>query len=95
MSLPGLALSSGINSDLRSVNRGALSIAGTTKVAGVATPCRVHLHRETDGVMIGYRRSGVDGSYSFPNLAAGDYYLVITDDRQNVKRSKVEHVTLT
>lgn len=94
MSLPGLALSSGINSDLRSVNRGALSIAGTTKIAGAAAPCRVYLHDATDGMLIGYRRSAVDGTYTFADLEIGAYYLVILDDRSDVKRAKVEHVIL-
>lgn len=94
MSLPGLALSSGIDSDLRSVNRGALSIAGTTKIAGAAAPCRVYLHDATDGMLIGYRRSAVDGTYTFADLEAGSYYLVILDDRQDDRRGKVEHIAL-
>lgn len=83
-----------VRSDIRIANRGAFTVSGTTKIAGAPAPCRVHLHDAVDGLMIGYRRSSSSGAYSFPDLAAGDYYLVILDDRSNVKRAKVEHVQL-
>lgn len=95
MSLPGLALPSSTNSDLRSVNRGGFAITGVTKIAGTLGPCRVYLHDVADGLLIGYQRSGVNGAYSFVDLEAGAYYLVITDDRQDVKRAKVEHIALS
>lgn len=94
MSLPGVVVPPPV-SMLRTENRGSLLIAGVTKVAGVNAPCRVSLHVVKSGLCVGFRRSGDDGAYSFPDLSADDYYLVIEDDRQNVKRSKVEHVTLT
>lgn len=69
-------------------------ISGTTKLDNVATPCRVFLHA-ADGTLWAYRRSGNDGTYSFVGLPAQEYRLVIEDDRQGTRRSKVEHVVVT
>ena len=94
MSLPVVLTNGGIILR-RAAYRGPLAIAGTTKIAGAAAPCRVYLHDATDGLLIGYRRSAVDGTYTFADLEAGSYYLVILDDRQDIKRAKVEHVVLS
>lgn len=93
MSLPGVRLPAP-KSDLRAERRGSLAIAGVTRIDGAAAPCRVHLHDASDGSMVGYRRTGVAGTYEFQNLAPGKYYLVILDDRADTKRAKVEHVEL-
>lgn len=93
MSLPGVLINS-IGSTFRAYKRGSLVISGVTKIAGAAAPCRVYLHDATDGLQISYQRSEVDGTYTFADLEAGAYYLVILDDRQDVKRAKVEHVIL-
>lgn len=93
MSLP-VVRTQPLRSTGRASKRGSLTIAGTTKVAGTAGPCRVFLHDATDDLWIGFRRSAADGTYLFDDLAAGTYYLVILDDRSDVKRAKVEHVIL-
>ena len=93
MSLPVVLTNGGIILR-RDAYRGPLAIAGTTKVGGGNSPCRVYLHTVADGLNIGYRRCSDAGAYTFEDLAADEYYLVITDDRQNTRRSKVEHVTL-
>lgn len=94
MSLPVVLTNGGIILR-RNAYRGPLAIAGTTKVGGENSPCRVYLHTVADGLNIGYRRSAVDGTYTFADLEAGAYYLVILDDRQDIKRAKVEHVVLS
>ena len=93
MSLP-LFLIPAVRSTKRTSNRGVLAISGVTKLSGVPAPCRVHLHDATDGLVVGFRRTGGSGEYSFPDLAAGAYYLVVLDDRADSKRAKVEHVVL-
>lgn len=94
MSQPGFYLP-GVNSTLRLGNHGAATITGVTKIGGVPARCRIHLHDAADGLMIGFRLSGADGAYSFPGLAAGEYYLVIMDDRAGGHRAKVEHIALS
>lgn len=69
-------------------------VSGATKIDNVAAPCRVFLHN-ADGTLRGYRRTGADGSYTFIGLPPGEYRLVIEDDRQGSRRSKVEHVVVT
>ena len=93
MSLPTQFLAK-IDGGVRTHARGALEIAGVTKISGVSASCRVFMHDVWGGELLGYRRTGSDGVYSFPNLAAGDYYLVVVDDQANLKRGKVEHVSL-
>lgn len=73
--------------------RGIGTISGVTRVDGSAAACRVTLFTE-DATVIGNRRTGADGTYSFIGLADGDYMLRIDDDRQGIRRSKVEHVRL-
>ena len=74
--------------------RGDGVISGVTKIDNIASPCRVFLH-DADGTLRGYRQTGADGAYSFIGLPPGDYRLVIEDDRQTTRRSKVEHVVVT
>lgn len=69
-------------------------VSGTTKIDTLTAPCRVFLH-DADGTLRGYRRTGSDGAYSFVGLLPGEYRLVIEDDRQGTRRSKVEHVIVT
>lgn len=77
----------------RLLNRGPLSISGITKIDGIGAPCHVRLHTE-DSQLVGTCRSNTSGAYSFPDLANGDYYLTILDDRQGLRRAKIEHVRL-
>lgn len=79
---------------LRLWARGSGVISGTTKIDNVASACRVFLHT-ADGTLRGYRRTAADGLYSFLGLPPGEYRLVIEDDRQGTRRSKVEHVVVT
>lgn len=74
-------------------NRGDGVISGVTKIDNIISPCRVFLHT-ADGTLRGFRRTGTDGAYSFIGLAPGEYRLVIEDDRQTARRSKVEHIVL-
>lgn len=73
--------------------RGAGVISGVTKIDNIVSPCRVFLH-DSDGTLRGYRRTGADGAYSFKGLPPGEYRLVVEDDRQTARRSKVEHVVI-
>lgn len=73
--------------------RGGGVISGVTKLDGALTPCRVFLH-SADGTLRGFRRTGSNGAYSFIGLPAGEYRLIIEDDRQAARRSKVEHVII-
>lgn len=93
MSLP-VVVTPPVISAMRTDHRGGLEISGVTQIAGVPAPCRVHLHSDEDGRLIGFRRTDSTGVYAFPGLIEGDYYLVITDDRSGSRRSKVEHIRL-
>lgn len=90
MSLPLCELGH-ITSDGRIFNKGAGQIAGITSVNGSPASCRVTLFTSLH-VLTGFRRTGSNGAYSFPGVAAGQYYLIIADDNQSTHRSKVEHV---
>ena len=68
-------------------------INGITKVDNLAASCRVFLYTG-DGTLRGYRRTKADGLYTFLGLHPGDYRLVVEDDQQGTRRSKVEHVRL-
>lgn len=78
----------------RMPERGTKTISGTTKIDGLPASCRVFLHT-ADGTLISFMRTPASGVYSFIGLYVGDYRLVIEDDRQTLRRSKVEHVTVT
>lgn len=93
MSLP-LALVGPTTSATRVLRKGSGAIAGTTSVGGAAASCRVTLF-SSDHMLIGFRRTGTDGTYSFPGLRPGSYYLLIADDNQGTHRAKVEHVEVT
>ena len=73
--------------------RGRGVISGTTKQYNIAGPCKVWLHSE-DGTLMGFRRTGAAGTYTFRGLPPNYYFLVIADDSLAV-RSKVEHVLIT
>lgn len=79
---------------MRMPERGVGVVSGTTKIDTIAAPCRVYLHQST-GMLVDYMRSDASGVYSFVGLPVGDYYLVIADDSQGTRRSKVEHVIVT
>lgn len=93
MSLPLSPLAQ-VVSTTRAVSRGVGMISGVTSIDGTPAPCKVFLYTVRD-VLIGFRRTGSDGVYSFPSMAPGRYYLVIGDDNQGTHRSKVEHVEVT
>ena len=76
-------------------NRGTGYISGTTKIDGVESACRVSLFT-VDGTQLGHvlTLSGV-GTYTFYGLWPQEYYLVIADNGQTVRRAKVEHTIVT
>ena len=92
-SLSALSLPVNCGGECRPGERGPGRIAGTTKLDGTPTPCRVFLHT-ADGTLVSYQRTGASGQYEFIGLPVGPYRLVIEDDRQAARRSKVEHVIL-
>lgn len=92
MSLPVVVLTRYVLA-ARTIAAGNATISGTTKILGVAAPCRVFLF-DLDGRNVGFVRTGTDGLYTFAGLAAGQYTLVILDDKQDTKRGKVEHILL-
>lgn len=71
--------------------RGPGVIAGVIQMDGVPFAGRAFLHA-ADGTLLGYRRTGADGLYEFVGLPGGEYRLILEDDREGVRRSKVEHV---
>lgn len=73
--------------------RGSGVISGVTKINNIVSPCRVFLH-DADGTLRGYRLTGADGAYGFIGLPPGDYRIIVEDDRQGARRSKVEHVVI-
>jgi hypothetical protein len=81
-------------SSTRITSKGSGVIAGVTLSDGSAASCRVMLFT-ANHVLTGYRRTGSDGVYSFAGVRSGRYYLVIGDDNQGTRRSKVEHVEIT
>lgn len=73
--------------------RGTGVVAGVVQHNGVPATSRVFLHA-ADGNLLGYRRTGADGVYEFVGLPPGEYRLVVEDDRETVRRSKIEHVII-
>lgn len=95
MAMPGFALQrvQTCGGLARPDYRGPYTISGVAKIDATPAPCRVFLHDQS-GTLLGFRRTGADGAYAFLGLQPGRYRLVIEDDMQTARRSKVEHVVL-
>lgn len=68
-------------------------VDGVTQIDGVPAPCRVTIFN-TDGMSVGFRRTGTDGVYVFNGLASGTYRLVVEDDKSFTKNPKILYVTI-
>lgn len=73
---------------------GVVSGISTFGDPGVAAAGRVFLH-EASGALRGFRRTGVDGAYSFIGLPVGPYRIVTEDDSKQQWRSTVDHTEVT
>lgn len=67
-------------------------IQGETRIDAIPTSCEVVL-QDSAGANIGVTESSPSGTYEFLGLPAGEYRVLVFDNRIQ-RRSKVEHIII-
>ena len=73
---------------------GPNTVDGVSKIDGVAARCRVTLLDARSLQTVAYMRTPSSGIFVFTNIADGKYYLLIEDDRQDVKNPRLSPISL-